>query len=406
MMAESTIMEPLIGAAYPTMAFHHEEEPERTTGEVIRCSSVRKVFGKRTVLCDVNLSIPAGEKFAILGPSGSGKSTLLRIMAGLETATSGRVILNGQPVEDIPAPKRRVGMVFQRSSVYPHMTVEENLGFPLRCRRVSHFEVARRVRELAELLGVTELLKQSAASLSGGESQRVAIGKALACPPTLLLLDEPFSNLDSDLRWRLLDEIKHIHERLRLTTVLVTHNIGEATYLADRVGILNGGSILQIAAPSALFDRPQSLQVARLLYSPLMNLIGGDLVSLSGARARVTPLNALPELYFSRERETQNERVAISWRPSDATVVPEMSNAPVSTERYWVLAAEVSHIAIWEGRRLATLTASDTTLRVPTPYSSTISCGQRVHVVVPKTSIVVFSAGDSRLLPLRAETSA
>ena len=378
------------------------QAPERRimAGDVIRCSSVRKVFANRAVLSDVNLSIHTGEKLAILGSSGSGKTTLLRIMAGLETATSGQITMNGQPVKEIPAAERSVGMVFQLSSVYPHMSVEENLAFPLRCRRFSHPQISDRVKELAGLLGITRLLKQSAASLSGGESQRVAIGKALATPPSLLLLDEPFSNLDADLRWRLLDEIKRLHDRLHLTTVLVTHNIGEALYVADRVGVLSGGQILQLAAPDLLFARPASLEVARLLYSPILNSITGELISKTDRMAEFRPLDGLPSLQLSQDGKASNNQVVVSWRPNDASLALDAASIPLAVADHWVVPAEVTNLDFWEGRRLATLTASKTVLRVPAPNSIDISSGTKVHVIVPRASIVVFSAADGRRMPL------
>jgi ABC-type sugar transport system ATPase subunit len=226
----------------------------------------------------------------------------------------------------------------------------------------------------------------------------VAIGKALAVPPLLLLLDEPFSNLDADLRWRLLDEIKRLHHHLHLTTVLVTHNIGEATYVADRVGVLSNGSILQLAPPHILFACPETLDVARLLYSPNFNLIVGEVVSRADGMTEFTPPDGLPRLQLLQYGIEANSQVSITWQPNDATLALNAAALPRTTTDYWILPAEVVALHFWEGRRLANLNAGTAALRVPVPYSMEIVTGTKVHVMVPKTSIVVFRQADGRRL--------
>jgi multiple sugar transport system ATP-binding protein len=240
----------------------------------IRLDAVSKVYdGGVRAVDDVTLEVGDGEFMVLVGPSGCGKSTLLRLIAGLERATAGRVHIGGHDVTDVAPPDRDIAMVFQSYALYPHMTVRENLAFGLRQRRTAAPEVSRRVGALAAMLGLEDLMGRKPAQLSGGQRQRVAIGRALVREPRAFLLDEPLSNLDAKLRTTMRSELARLHERLRVTTVYVTHDQVEAMTLGDRVAVLRDGVIQQCDVPQALFRRPRNLFVAAFIGSPAMNLV-------------------------------------------------------------------------------------------------------------------------------------
>jgi multiple sugar transport system ATP-binding protein len=245
-------------------------------GEIV-LERVTKVFdGDVVAVDDVSLEVGDGELMVLVGPSGCGKSTLLRLIAGLEKITAGRIVIGGRDVTTVAPPDRDIAMVFQNYALYPHMTVRENLAFGLRQRRTPRDEVARRVGELASMLGLETLMGRRPAQLSGGQRQRVAIGRALVREPRAFLLDEPLSNLDAKLRTSMRSELARLHERLRTTTVYVTHDQVEAMTLGDRVAVLRDGVVQQCDVPQVLFRRPCNL-------SPAMNLVPAR---VGGGRAR------------------------------------------------------------------------------------------------------------------------
>jgi multiple sugar transport system ATP-binding protein len=255
----------------------------------ITLEHVSKFFdGDVVAVDDVSLEIPDGEFIALVGPSGCGKSTLLRSIAGLEEVTSGEIRIGGRDVTDLAPRHRDVAMVFQSYALYPHMTVRQNLGYGLRVRRVRKAEVARRVEEVAALLGLTDLLERRPAQLSGGQRQRVAMGRAIARQPQVFLMDEPLSNLDAKLRVGMRTSLAQLHASLGVTTVYVTHDQVEAMTLGQRVAVMRDGRILQVDAPQRLYERPLDLFVAGFIGSPAMNLldatIDGDEIAFGGYR--------------------------------------------------------------------------------------------------------------------------
>jgi multiple sugar transport system ATP-binding protein len=236
--------------------------------------NVTKVFpGDVVAIDDVSLRIPDGEFVALVGPSGCGKSTLLRAIAGLEDVTSGEIAIDGRDVTDLAPRHRDIAMVFQSYALYPHMSVRQNLGYGLKVRRTPKAEIRRRVDEIAELLGLAELLDRKPAQLSGGQRQRVAMGRAIAREPQAFLMDEPLSNLDAKLRVGMRASLAQLHQRLGVTTVYVTHDQVEAMTLGQRVAVMKDGRILQADAPQALYERPRDLFVAGFIGSPAMNLV-------------------------------------------------------------------------------------------------------------------------------------
>ena len=246
-----------------------------------------KRFGKVVAVDDVSLRVADGEFLVLLGPSGCGKSTILRVVAGLEDADSGEIVVGGRLVNFVDPVKRNVAMVFQNYALYPHMTVFKNIAFPLRQRRVKKAEIRERVAEAARLLDIEELLERKPRQLSGGQRQRVAIGRALVRRPKAFLMDEPLSNLDAKLRVQMRAELIALHRRLGITTIYVTHDQTEAMTLGDRVLVLDRGVAQQLDTPQRLYREPANTFVAGFIGSPSMNLIEGD---ASGGRLTAGPL--------------------------------------------------------------------------------------------------------------------
>ena len=269
---------------------------------------IQKQFGDVTVIPDMSLTIDDGEFVSLLGPSGCGKSTTLFMLAGIYLPSGGDLLFDGARVNEVEARDRNVGIVFQSYALYPHMTVLKNIAFPLRFKKVPDAEVSRRVNDAAELVRVAELLERRPDQLSGGQQQRVALARALVKDPALLLLDEPLSNLDASLRLVMRTEIKALQERLKVTTVLVTHDQVEATTMADRIVCMSDGKIEQIGTPDDLYRRPASRFVAGFVGSPPINLLDGH-----AADGRLI-VNEHP---LALEGELASGEVTLGIRPED-----------------------------------------------------------------------------------------
>jgi multiple sugar transport system ATP-binding protein len=238
--------------------------------------NVQKTYGgKVKVIHGIEFDIHDGEFVVLVGPSGCGKSTLLRMLAGLEEITGGEIFIDGKVVNELESKDRDIAMVFQSYALYPHMTVRENMGFSLRLRKAPASQIAQRVAEAARILNLDPLLERYPRELSGGQRQRVAMGRAIVRDPKVFLFDEPLSNLDAKLRVAMRAEIKALHQRLKTTTVYVTHDQIEAMTMADRIVVMHDGIIEQIGTPLDLFDRPGNLFVAQFIGSPAMNVFDG-----------------------------------------------------------------------------------------------------------------------------------
>ncbi len=246
---------------------------------VVKIDKLTKVYdrGYAPAADSVSLEIAHGEFMVLLGPSGCGKTTTLRMIAGLESISSGTVSIDGRIVNQVPAKDRDIAMVFQSYALYPHMSVKENLAFGLKRRSVERAEIERRVANVAGILGLAELLGRKPHALSGGQRQRVALGRAIVRDPKVFLFDEPLSNLDAKLRVQMRTEIKALHQRLGTTTIYVTHDQIEAMTMADKIVVLHDGVVEQVGAPLDLYDRPANLFVAGFIGSPAMNVINGHL---------------------------------------------------------------------------------------------------------------------------------
>ncbi|KAA8996212.1 ABC transporter ATP-binding protein [Affinibrenneria salicis] len=242
----------------------------------LQLTRISKTFGKQPILKQIDLQVTPGELLVFVGPSGSGKSTLLRIIAGLERQDAGQLWLNGKDISRQPPGQREMAMVFQSYALYPHMTVEENMGFALKMAGLARPLIEQKVKHVADMLQLTPLLARKPGALSGGQRQRVAIGRAIVRKPQLFLFDEPLSSLDAKLRGHTRVQIKTLHQQLGTTMIYVTHDQVEAMTLADRIVVLRDGEIAQIGTPQALYRRPASLFVAGFIGSPEMNFFPLD----------------------------------------------------------------------------------------------------------------------------------
>ena len=238
---------------------------------------VQKAFGATSVIHGVDISIRDGEFVVLVGPSGCGKSTLLRMIAGLENITAGEIRIGDRVVNNLPPKERDVAMVFQNYALYPHMTVAANMAFSMKLRGAPQSEIDERVNRAAAILGLSQLLGRFPRQLSGGQRQRVAMGRAIVRDPQVFLFDEPLSNLDAKLRVQMRTEIKELHQRLKTTTIYVTHDQIEAMTMADKIVVMHDGRVEQIGAPLELYDRPDNLFVAGFIGSPAMNMIKGHI---------------------------------------------------------------------------------------------------------------------------------
>jgi multiple sugar transport system ATP-binding protein len=268
---------------------------------------IKKEFGKTRVLHGISLDIADGEFTVLVGPSGCGKSTLLRMLAGLEDISAGTIAIDGRVVNELESKDRDVAMVFQSYALYPHMTVRDNMGFSLRLRNDRKELIEKRVAEAAKILDLEPYLQRFPRELSGGQRQRVAMGRAIVRDPKVFLFDEPLSNLDAKLRVAMRAEIKALHQRLKTTTVYVTHDQVEAMTMADRIAVMNDGRIEQLGEPLELYDRPANLFVAQFIGSPAMNVFEG--VFRNGA------VEALGSRWPCNGKAGEGQRVKYGIRP-------------------------------------------------------------------------------------------
>ena len=249
----------------------------------VTVTQVEKAFGSTKVIHGIDVEISDGEFVVLVGPSGCGKSTLLRMIAGLEEITGGIIKIGGREVNHVPPKDRDVAMVFQNYALYPHMTVYDNMAFSLKLRKAAKPLIEERVRKAADILNLSQLLQRYPRQLSGGQRQRVAMGRAIVRDPQVFLFDEPLSNLDAKLRVAMRTEIKALHQRLKTTTVYVTHDQVEAMTMADRIVVMHDGIVEQIGAPLELYDNPANLFVAGFIGSPAMNFVPGTMRRANGS---------------------------------------------------------------------------------------------------------------------------
>jgi multiple sugar transport system ATP-binding protein len=283
---------------------------------------LNKKFDEVHVVKDVNLDIRDKEFVVIVGPSGCGKTTTLRMVAGLESITSGQILIGDTVVNELPPMDRDIAMVFQNYALYPHMTVYDNMAFGLKMRGFARADIGQRVQEAAEILGIGDYLKRKPRQLSGGQRQRVALGRAIVRHPRVFLFDEPLSNLDAKLRVQMRVELKKIHDRLGTTAIYVTHDQVEAMTLGDRVVVMQGGVVQQVGEPLELYNKPANRFVAGFIGSPSMNFAAVRVTELNGTLWVVNEgvRMMVPAEIASRLRRHTGEQVALGIRPEDLRV--------------------------------------------------------------------------------------
>ena len=360
--------------------------------DYVRIEGVTKAFGDVTAVDDVSLEVHRGEIFCLLGSSGCGKTTLLRILAGFETATSGRVLIDGQDMTGIPPYERPVNIMFQSYALFPHMTVENNIAFGLRQDRIAAPDIKRRVRDMLDLVRLLPFARRRPHQLSGGQRQRVALARALVKQPKLLLLDEPLAALDKKLREEMQFELITIQKEVGVTFVVVTHDQEEAMTLSDRIGVMDAGRIVQTGTPTAVYESPGTRFVAGFIGS--VNLFEGRVAAEDARHLIIECEGAGCPLYSDRGvRAARGDRVWVAVRPEKL----ELSREAPSRE-YNRIESVVTEVAYRGGLSIYRLLAdSGTELRVSRPNLARASAdrpGVRERVYVswhPSSSVVLVS---------------
>ena len=320
---------------------------------------LEKSFAEARIIKGIDLDVSEGEFVVFVGPSGCGKSTLLRMIAGLEEVSAGEITISDRVVNDLPPVQRGIAMVFQSYALYPHMTVYENIAFPLRVERLPQAEVDKRVSAAAKVLQLESRLQQRPGTLSGGQRQRVAIGRAIVRQPRIFLFDEPLSNLDAALRSEMRIELMELHKRLGSTMIYVTHDQVEAMTMADKIVVLDAGTISQVGSPLQLYHKPDNLFVAGFIGSPKMNFINGTVTSADGTTATID-LGALGKINLPRQsRAIAGQTVTVGIRPEHLrlgkgdftlTVTPNIvEQLGIHTVIYSTLPAGENFIGLFEG---------------------------------------------------------
>lgn len=360
----------------------------------IRLERLTKRFGPVVAVNEVSLEIEHGELLALLGPSGCGKTTILLMLAGIYRPTAGDIYFDDQRVNDVPPKGRGVGLVFQSYALYPHMTAYDNIAFPLRLRRVPREDIDRRVREMARMAQIEELLQRKPAQLSGGQQQRVALCRALVKEPDLLLLDEPLSNLDARLRIETRAEIKRLQRQLGITTILVTHDQIEAMTMADRVAVMRAGVIEQLSRPLELYERPANLFVASFIGDPPMNLLPLEYRPDGGAPWLVNAELSvkLPPWARAGLEQARSREVVLGVRPED-----------VRLELRPVNGAPVGEVAMLEplGRdTLVEVRVGQKSIRALVPGEAPVDVGDRVGLQWDPRRQHLFDARTEARLPV------
>lgn len=350
----------------------------------VSLQGITRRFGATEVLKGIDLDIADGSFTVIVGPSGCGKSTLLRLLAGLDTPSSGRLHIGGRDVTGLEPAERGIAMVFQNYSLYPHMSVRDNLAFPLRSQRLGHVERAAAIDRAAEILRIGDLLERKPAQLSGGQRQRVAIGRAIVRDPAVFLFDEPLSNLDAALRAQMRVELAELHRQLGTTMVYVTHDQVEAMTMAERIVVLNGGAVEQVGAPMELYRSPATRFVAGFIGQPAMNLLPAKVIAADAARvvAEIGPDQRVEAAVDGRGLAAR-DAITIGIRPDDFALVAQ-GGIPVRLTVLERLGPQTMIHARTEGngKALATVVAGDAEL-TPGDLMGLVARPERVHVFAP-----------------------
>jgi multiple sugar transport system ATP-binding protein len=354
----------------------------------VRFEGVYKIFGAETAVEDLNLAVNAGEFLVLVGPSGCGKTTTLRMLAGLERPSYGRILIGDRLVNNVSPRFRDVAMVFQSYALYPHMDVYDNLAFGMRARGAARADIAQRVKETADVLGLGHLMKRRPSELSGGQRQRVALGRALIRQPQVFLMDEPLSNLDAGLRVQMRAELSRLHQRFRVTTTYVTHDQVEAMTMGDRIAVMNDGRLQQVDAPETLYDNPANIFVAGFIGSPRMNFVPGRLTSREGGTT-VEFLGVQARLSANARLTAQalDGEVTVGLRPED--LMWQRAAAPDST---LALNAEVDVVEPMGHEAYVTAVCAGETVTSRFPPRSGVRTGERIQLALNPARLHLFDA--------------
>lgn len=345
--------------------------------------NLRKEFGAFTAVKESSFTIGDGEFFMLLGPSGCGKTTTLRMIAGLELPTSGEILIDGEDVSQKPASQRDIAMVFQMFALYPHMNVRKNISYPLVSQGVPRDQVRARVAEVARILDITDILDKPVSGLSGGDRQRVALGRAIVRRPKAFMMDEPLGALDAEFREHMSEELRALHDRMKATTVYVTHDQLEAMQMGDKIVVMNHGVVEQFGTPQEIYDHPATMFVADFIGSPAMNFLrfngsfrGGDrAVSLGGQRIET------PEL----REEVSARDLVLGVRPEHVTI------SDAGPYRGRITATEYLGTT-----QIVTIDAAHGTLKARVPSGEVARVGETIGLSFLAPTLSVFDAGSGR----------
>jgi multiple sugar transport system ATP-binding protein len=351
----------------------------------IKLENVSKTFGSFTAVRELTLTIANGSFFVVLGPSGCGKTTTLRMIAGLELPSAGRILLDGEDVSGRRAAERDIAFVFQLFALYPHMNVRQNIGFPLRCQNVARAEIGRQVEETARLLRITHLLERRVGSLSGGDRQRVALGRAIVRRPKAFLMDEPLGVLDAEFRRLMCGELRELHDRIGATTVYITHDQVEAMAMADRIAVMNRGAVEQVGTPQEIYDRPRTMFVADFLGTPPMNFLRFDGAVRRGDR-RVRVNGAALDIPELRDDGAEGA-LALGVRPEH-----------VSLDDASPLRGQVFGVEYLGTNQIVTIATSHGQVKARLSSSTSARIGETVGLSLDHDRISVFNAASGHAL--------
>ena len=360
----------------------------------VRVVNLVKRFDKTVAVDGITLNVGDGEFVVLLGPSGCGKTTTLRCIAGLETPDEGEIYIDDRVVNDLPPKDRDVAMVFQNYALYPHMKVYDNLAFPLKMRKYPKREIDKKVREVAKLLNIEELLDRKPRQLSGGQQQRVALGRALVRTPKVFLMDEPLSNLDAKLRVYMRAELKKLQKDLGITTLYVTHDQAEAMAMADKIAIMNKGKLLQFDAPNVVYEKPANLFVGGFVGSPPMNFIKASIVERDGKialDAGFFTYTLSPDLGEIVRKQVTGSEAVIGIRPEHMRLSEEKKPDSVFQADVYVIEPMGSNIIV-------DLKAGDYLLKAVIPAGIELRFREKVWVSFDPNRFHVFDAKTERAL--------
>jgi multiple sugar transport system ATP-binding protein len=344
----------------------------------VTIENVKKYFGNVKALDGIDLTIEEGSFVVLLGPSGCGKTTLMRCISGLEKLTEGKIYFDEKDVSNVPPKDRNVAMVFQSYAVWPHMKVRDNIAYPLKLKKMPKNEIEERVKWVSGLLHISELLDRFPAQLSGGQRQRVAVARAIVHQPKVLLMDEPLSNLDALLRVKMRSELKKLHERVKVTTIYVTHDQVEAMTMGDKIAVMNAGKIVQFGTPEEIYKKPKTIFVAGFVGSPQMNFLNMKVVS-SGTQFHAENLG----LRIPLKSDPKLEHVIVGIRPEHIHLQQTERCVPITGTVYFaekLMSETVIHLSIDAEKNLV----------IKVPYDLSAREGERMQVYLDLDQIHFF----------------